>query len=131
MIFHWCLKEMSLQISWTLRILADPSNAVVWKVSAHPPIFNHLNTLTKPLATAPNTPILVTVTTAFTFHNFVILWLGPCTCLFFRYIWFSLCGPLGRQSQLNGSIIIATCQWAEGIECSPISQESGVQSQVE
>ena len=32
---------------------------------------------------------------------FLVLWQGPSTCLAFRFLWFSLCVPLGHQSPLN------------------------------
>ena len=34
--------------------------------------------------------------------SFLVLWQGPSICLSFRFLWFSICDPLERQSPLDG-----------------------------
>ena len=53
MVFHWSLSDGKFpKASRTfLSILADLSSAVVWIVSAPPPISNSSNLITKPLVT--------------------------------------------------------------------------------
>ena len=51
MVFHWSPRDSkSPQVSWSLlSILVDLNNAIVWVVSALPPIFNSSSSLIKPL----------------------------------------------------------------------------------
>ena len=36
------------------------------------------------------------------FYRFLVLWQGLSTCLSFRFLWFSLCGPPRRQNPQDG-----------------------------
>ena len=64
MIFHWSLSESKRsQISRTLlSILADLTNAVVWKVSTRPFISKSSSPCTYPLVIAPSASITIGVT---------------------------------------------------------------------
>ena len=103
-IFHWSLSDnKSPQISRTLLcILIDLINAVVWMVSAYPPISNSSSPLTKPLETVLSAPLIIGITITFMIHNFLVLWQSQTTCLFFHCLWFSMCGLLRWQSPLFG-----------------------------
>ena len=72
MVFHWCLSDSkSPQGSMTLlRILTDPTNAVVWMVSICPLIFKSSNPFINPLVTVPRAPIITCITVTFMFHSF-------------------------------------------------------------
>ena len=71
MVFHWNLNDnKSPQVSRTLlSILANLSNAVVWKVSTRP-LFSK-SSFTNRLVIEPTTPITNGITVSFTFHSFI------------------------------------------------------------
>ena len=54
-----------------LSILANLNTAVVWMVSACPPISNTPSRLTVPLITVPSAPITVGIIAALMFHSFL------------------------------------------------------------
>ena len=61
----------SPQVSRTrLRILAVLSNAVVWIVSARPPISKSSRPFNNPLVIVPNAPITIDTIVTFMFHSF-------------------------------------------------------------
>ena len=69
--FHWNLSDSkSSQASWTLSILADLNNAVVWIVFILPLNSNYSNHLSMPLWTVSSAPptISITVTLMFLSH---------------------------------------------------------------
>ena len=72
MVFHWSLSDSkSPQVSRTrLRILAVPSNAVVWIVSTRPPISKSSRPFNNPLVIVPNAPIAIGTIVTFMFHSF-------------------------------------------------------------
>ena len=71
MVFHWSLSESkSLQVSTILGILTDISNAVVWMVTPHPPIFSSSSSFPKCLGVVPRARIIIGITVIFMFHNF-------------------------------------------------------------
>ena len=102
MVFHWSLSDSkSPQVFRTLlSILADLNNAEVWRLSALSLISNSTSPLTKPPWIVPSAPITIGITATFMFHNFLVLWQAPSTCLSFRFLLFSICGQPGRQNPL-------------------------------
>ena len=72
MVSHCSLRDRkSPQVSRTLlSILADLNNAVVWVFSTRPLIFKSSSLCTNPLVTVPRTPITISITVTFRFHNF-------------------------------------------------------------
>ena len=52
------------------------------------------------MGTILSAPVRIGITVTVIFHNFLVLWQSPRTCLSFRFLWFSLCSPLRRKSQL-------------------------------
>ena len=93
----------------TASILISLYNAVVWMVSSRIPISNTFNPISKLLVTvlvrqlqlvSPlSAPVTIGITVNLIF--FSVFRQGPSTCLSFRFLWFSLCGPLWRQSSLD------------------------------
>ena len=63
MVFHWSLSDSkSPQVSRTLlSILAVLNNIVVWMVSTRPPTSKSSSTLSNPLVTVPNAPIIISI----------------------------------------------------------------------
>ena len=53
-----------------LSILPDLSKAVVWIISARPPISSSSSPLTQPLKTVPNALIIISIMVTFMFHMF-------------------------------------------------------------
>ena len=96
----WRLRDnKSLQVSRTLfENLADFNNSVVWMVSIHPPIFNSSSPLCKPLWIILSVPIQLVLPSTSCSTDFLVIWQGFSTFLSFNFLWFSLCGLLGRQS---------------------------------
>ena len=72
MVFHLSLRDSrSLQVSRTfLSIVVDLINAVVWIVSARPPISNSFSPFSKPLLILPSAPITIGITVTHMFHSF-------------------------------------------------------------
>ena len=61
------------QVSRTLlRILVDLNHAVVWMISARPPISNSSSPLTKPLGIILSAPIKTRISITFMFHSFFL-----------------------------------------------------------
>ena len=64
MVFHWNLSDSkSPQVSWI-------TNAVVWMVSARPPISTFSSPFTYPLVTIQSAPFIIGITETFMFHNY-------------------------------------------------------------
>ena len=74
-------------------ILADLNNAIVWMVSSRSSNSNSSSSLIKALVIVPSAPITIGITVTFMFHSFFILRQDISICVFFRFLWFSLCGP--------------------------------------
>ena len=107
MIFSWKLSDNEFpQVFITLlSILADLNNAVVWMISARPLIQLFLTPppATKPLGIVPSAPTTIDVTVKFMFHSFFRSLANFNDLFLFSFFnWFSLYGPLGRQSPLFG-----------------------------
>ena len=70
--FHWSLSDSkSPQVSRTrLRILAVPSNAVIWIVSTRPPTSKSFRPFNNPLVIVPKAPIIIGTIVTFMFHSF-------------------------------------------------------------
>ena len=129
MVFHWNLSDhRSAQVFSTL--LGILKNAVSWIVSICPPISNTSSLPSKPLETVP-TKISLNVTLMF--HSFLSsLARSKYLSLTFRFLWFSLCSQLGRQSPLYGKFdfflliitksgLLAKITWSVCISKSQIS----------
>ena len=73
MVFHWSLSDSkSADVFGTLfNILANLYNAVVWMVSARPPISNPSSLFTKSLWMVPSALTTIGITVTFMFHNFL------------------------------------------------------------
>ena len=71
MVLHWSLNDSkSSQVSRTrLWILAVLRNAVVWRVSTHPPISKSSRPFNNPLVIVPKTPITIGTIVTFLFHS--------------------------------------------------------------
>ena len=72
MVLHWSLSDsMSPQVSRTrLRILAILSNAVIWIVSARPPISKSSRPFNNPYVIVPKAPITIGTIVTFMFPSF-------------------------------------------------------------
>ena len=64
--------------------------------------FQLFQLLSQALWTVPSALITIGITLTLMFRVFLVLWQGLSICLSFRFLWFSLCGLLGRQSPLYG-----------------------------
>ena len=95
--FHLNLSDSKFhQISRTLlSILTDLNIFVVWMIPIRPPISNSSSPLSILLVTVPSAPITIGITVTFMFNSFVLL-----QSLSIRFLWFPLCGRLGRQNSL-------------------------------
>ena len=104
MVFQWCLSDnKSSRVSRTLlSILADRTNAVVWRVSTRSLISKFFSLCTNPLVTVPSTPTTTGITITFIFHSFSILKQSLGIYLSFRFLSVLLCGQPERQSALFG-----------------------------
>ena len=103
MVFHWILSDSKspLVFRTPLSNLNDLNNAIVWMISAHPPISNSSNPFIRPLVIVPSTTITTEITVIdFCIDFFLVLREGSCICLSFCFPWFSLCGTWGQQSLL-------------------------------
>ena len=89
---------LSLESDWHY---VDLNNALVWMVSARPPIYNSSCLLMKPLRTVPSASITFGITVILMLLSFfLVLWQGSSIFLSFYFIWFSLSGPPERQSSV-------------------------------
>ena len=71
MVFLWSLSDSkSPQVSRTLSILVDLSNATVWMVGTRPLISKSSSPCTNPLVTVPSAPITIGIVVNFMFHSF-------------------------------------------------------------
>ena len=70
-VFYMSLSDgKTPQVSRTLlSILADLNNAVVWMISARPPIINSSSPFTKPLGIILSTQITISIAATFIFHS--------------------------------------------------------------
>ena len=102
MVFHRNLSDSkSHQVSKTLlSVLANLKKAVVCMVLDCPLIPDISSLLTKPLGIIPNAPIGITAT--FIFHSVFSSLVKSKYLSLFYFLWFLLCGWLGRQSPLFG-----------------------------
>ena len=113
MVFHGTLCDNKSQVSRTLlSILANVNDAVIWMVSTCPLVSMsswHMSSgfyvflayvFSKPMEIVLSTPNKIGITVSFMFHGFLVHWQGLSICLSFRFLWFSLCVPLGQQSSL-------------------------------
>ena len=129
MAFHWSLSNSkSPQVSRTfLSILANHSNAVVWKVSSRPLISNSSSPCTNPLVTILSTLITIGITVTFMFHDFFSslarskdLYLFSLFCgqpewqipQFgrFSFFWLTITRS-GRLAEIKWSVGISKTQW--------------------
>ena len=62
------------------------SNAVVWMVTARPPIYSSSSPFTKPLETVP---IIIGITVIFTFPNFFFVFVFFGQSIWHCFLWFS------------------------------------------
>ena len=71
MVFHWSLSDSKFpQVSkHLLSIRADLNNAIVWMISTRLVISKSSNLPTNPLVTEQSSPITISVTFTFMFHN--------------------------------------------------------------
>ena len=71
MVFHWSLSDSkSPQVFRTrLRILAVPSNAIIWIVSTRLPTFKSSRPFNNPLVIVPKAPITIGAIVTFMFHS--------------------------------------------------------------
>ena len=96
-VFHWSLSDNKFcQVSSSLTNL---NNTIVEMVSILLPISNLSIFLFKSLGTTKKQLQLVSPSPSCSVA-FLVLWQGLSTCLSFRFLWFSLCGPLRQQSPL-------------------------------
>ena len=102
MVFHWSLSNSkSLQILGTLlNILTDLSIAVVWMISARPPILSPSSSLTKTLEIVPNTPISIGITVTFMFHSSFSSRARSKYMSLFSFSWVFTLWSTGRQNSL-------------------------------
>ena len=82
-------------------ILAGLNNAVVWIVSARPPISKSSRPLSKPLGTVPRTPITIGIIVILMFDCFPSS-LARSKYLRFRFFKSFLCSPPGWQNKRYG-----------------------------
>ena len=101
MVFHWSLSDSkSPQASRTsLTILAVLSNAVVWKVSTHPPTSKSSRPFNTPIVIVPYAPITISTIVTFMFHSFFNSLARSRYLLSFHFPSDLFCGPPGQQSQ--------------------------------
>ena len=71
MVFLWSLSDNKFpQVSRILlSILADLNNTIVWRFSAHHPIFNSSRPFTIPLGIVPSAPTKIGITVTFTLYR--------------------------------------------------------------
>ena len=106
--FEW---QQTPQVSGTLlSILADLKNRVVWMVSTRPFISKSSNPFINPLGTIPRALITISKNVTFIFHRFF--------------------NSLARSRYLS-FFSFSFNFIALSVECSPMIQATGVQSQVE
>ena len=61
------------------------------------------------MGSIPSGPIIIGITVTIIFHHFyLVLWQGPGICLFFRYLWLSLCGVKIHKTAIFFSLLIIT-----------------------
>ena len=72
MVFHWSPSDSKFPYvsRILLSVLTDLSNAVVWMVSARPPISNSSSPLIKPSGIVPSVPTTICITVILIFHSF-------------------------------------------------------------
>ena len=80
-------------VFWLILIILQFGWSLISKFSKH---------FTKLLRSLPSAPVTNGITVTFTFYNFLVLRQGLSMYPSFRFLWFSLCGPYGRQSPLFG-----------------------------
>ena len=80
------------------NILADLNNNVFWMGSIRPLISPPSSTLFKLLQIVPSAPITKLSLSLSWSTAFFVLWQNPSICQSFRFLWFSPCGSLRRQS---------------------------------
>ena len=100
MVFHWSLTDSKFhQFSMPiLSILADLNNVNVLMVLIRPLISNSIRSIFKLLETIPSIAITIT----FLFHGWIYS-LARSSCQYFRFLRFSFCGPLTRQTPVYGN----------------------------
>ena len=92
-------------LQYLLSILADLDNVALWMVSIRPLISyssSFLPRFWRPFRVHQLQLVLPSPSCSIAF--FLVLWKGRTTCLSFCFLWFSLCGPPRRQSQLFGRL---------------------------
>ena len=112
-IFSLTLSDsMSPQVSSTfLSILADHKNAKVSMVSVCPLISNPSCPCTNPLQIVPSAPITISITNT---KIYIVFFQFSCKVyeLISLFSFFSLCAPLGRQTQLFCRFVFFTTIWS-------------------
>ena len=89
-----------------LTIPANLCNAVVWMVSARPPISNSSNLFTKSLGTVPSAPITIGITVTIIFHSYFSGLTRSKYLTHISFFFFLLCGLPRRQSSLFGLVFL-------------------------
>ena len=101
MVFHLGLSESkSPQVTGIL--LADFINAIIWMASISSPFSYSSTSYTKPLGTIPDTKITIGTTVTFKFFNYLSSLARSKYLSLFFFLWFSLCGLLRWQNQVDG-----------------------------
>ena len=115
MVYHWSDSKSPQVSSTLLSIMADLNTYVVWMVSIHLLISFFSSLLSKPLGTVQTDQIPLYIYSSYIFLSrstaFVVLL--ATSNYFFRLLWYSLCGQLGRQIPLY-SKFFCFCQSSLG-----------------
>ena len=106
-VFHTSFSRWSFTRVWVIvstlvspNLLSNPvnlSNAVVWIILIRHLISVSLSPFPKPQRNVPSVLITIVIIVTLISTALLDLWQGPCACLFFRFLWFSVCCSPGRQ----------------------------------
>ena len=80
----------------------DLNNAVVWMVVLRPLIFNSSSIFCSLWGMFQVHQLLSVSPLPICFTTSSVLWQSLSTYLYFRFLWFSFCDPLGQQNPLDG-----------------------------
>ena len=132
--FHWSLSDRkSPQFSRTfLSILANLTNAVVWMVAFRPVISKSSSPFINPLVTVSKAPIISCINVTFMFHSFFNSRARSRYLSFFSLSFnFTMWSARRTKSTILQVLFFDdyyTGPLASWLECSPLIQETGVQS---
>ena len=104
MVFHWILSDnKSPRVSRTiLSILVDLNNAVVWLVSARPPISKSSSPFTKTLGIVSSAPITTGITVTFVFHSVFLVLKQDLSISFF--VFFDFRSVVSQDAKVNNRV---------------------------